>query len=229
MWTRALLLPLLLLGSCRPATEQTTRFPEPQRPVAPIVSARYSNEDARDSVGEAETVMQLAEIQPGMYVADIGAGEGYYTVRLSPLVGRQGRVLAQDIVPDTLDALVQRIQREQLDNVAVRLGEPNNPLLPQASFDRVLMIHMYHEIEQPYEFLWHVHGTLKRAGKVVVVDADRPTNRHGTPPKLLICEFGAVGYQLTRFERLADTESYFAQFEPSGPRPQPADIRACSV
>jgi ubiquinone/menaquinone biosynthesis C-methylase UbiE len=229
MWTRALLLTLLLLGACRQATEQTTRFPEPQRPVAPIVSASYSNEDARDSVGEAESVMQLTEIRPGMFVADIGAGEGYYTVRLSPLVGRQGRVLAQDIVPETLEALAQRIQREQLDNVAVRLGEPNNPLLPQASFDRVLMIHMYHEIEQPYEFLWHIHGALKRDGKIVVVDADRPTNRHGTPPKLLICEFGAVGYQLTRFERLADTESYFAQFEPVGARPQPGDIRACSL
>ena len=92
----ALLLPLLLLGACRQADEPATLFPEPQRPVAPIVSSSYSNEDARDSIGEAETVMQLAEIRPGMFVADIGAGEGYYTVRLSPLVGRQGRVLAQD-------------------------------------------------------------------------------------------------------------------------------------
>ena len=62
-----------------------------------------------------------------------------------------------------------------------------------------------------------------------VVDADRPTDHHGTPPKLLICEFGAIGYELTRFERLADTQSYFAQFEPRGPRPAPEQIKVCQA
>ncbi|MFN3945329.1 MAG: class I SAM-dependent methyltransferase [Allosphingosinicella sp.] len=204
-------------------------FPAPQRPVAPIVSSRYLNEDARDSVGEFETVVQLAEIREGMFIADIGAGEGYYTVRLAPLVGEEGRVLAQDIVPATLEDLGNRVQRERLDNVALKLGEPNNPLLPEASFDRVLMIHMYHEIQQPYEFIWHVRSALKRDGRVVVVDADRPTDRHGTPPRLLVCEFSAVGYELTRFERLADTESYFAQFEARGPKPNPRDIPVCPL
>ncbi len=97
------------------------------------------------------------------------------------------------------------------------------------SFDRILMIHMYHEIAQPYEFLWHLRGDLAREGRVVVVDADRTTDRHGTPPRLLVCEFNAVGYELTRFERLADSESYFASFEPRGPRPEPRDIRACAL
>jgi predicted methyltransferase len=72
-----------------------------------------SDEDARDSAGEFETVMRLAEIKEGMSIADIGAGEGYYTVRLSPIVGPHGRVLAQDIVPQTLEALGRRIQRER--------------------------------------------------------------------------------------------------------------------
>jgi len=221
------LLPLLLFVTACEAQTQAPTFPAPQRPVAPIVSARYSNEDARDSVGEAETVMQLAEIQPGMSVADIGAGEGYYTVRLSPLVGPKGRVLAQDIIPETRDNLARRVTRENLGNVAVKLGEPNDPKLPAASFDRILLIHMYHEIERPSEFLWHVRDALKRDGRVVVVDADRPTDRHGTPPKLLICEFAALGYQLTRFERLPESESYFAQFEARGTKPQPQDIPIC--
>jgi ubiquinone/menaquinone biosynthesis C-methylase UbiE len=227
MWSKAALLPLLLLlAGCEKAAEQSA-FPKPERPVAPIVSPRYSNEDARDSVGEAETVMKLADIREGMYVADIGAGEGYYTVRLAPLVGKTGRVLAQDIVPETRDALAQRVQRENLDNVAVKLGEPNNPHLPDGSFDRILLIHMYHEIERPSEFLWHVRADLKKGGRVVVVDADRATDRHGTPPRLLICEFASLGYELTRFERLADSESYYAQFEPKGARPEPAAIPIC--
>ena len=230
MWSRIALLGLLLLGACREAApEEKSLFPAPQRPVAPIVSSRYLNEDARDSVGEFETVIRLAEIRPGMSIADIGAGEGYYTVRLSPMVGRSGRVLAEDIVPATINALARRVQRERLDNVALKLGSPNDPQLPDASFDRVLMIHMYHEIEQPSEFLWHLHDDLKRGGAIVVVDADRPTDRHGTPLGLLVCEFNAVGYELKRFDRLPDTESYFASFEPTGPKPEPGDIPECEL
>ena len=86
---------------------------------------------------------------------------------------------------------------------------------------------MYHEIQRPSEFLWHVRDALSRRGRVIVVDADRPTGKHGTPPRLLICEFGALGYELTRFERLADPETYFAQFEPKAPKPAPAQIRVC--
>jgi SAM-dependent methyltransferase len=221
-----LLLPSLLLAACEQQQPQSA-FPAPKRPVSPIVSPRYSNEDARDSVGEAETVMELAGIKAGMVVADIGAGEGYYTVRLAPLVGRKGRVLAEDIVPETRDALARRVQRESLDNVAVKLGLPNDPQLPDNSFDRIFMIHMYHEIERPSEFLWHLRDALKKDGRVVVVDADRPTDRHGTPPRLLICEFASLGYELTRFERLGDSESYFAEFEGKNARPEPAQIKIC--
>ncbi|MDP8914811.1 MAG: class I SAM-dependent methyltransferase [Pseudomonadota bacterium] len=222
----AFLLGCLSLAGCEAPPQQST-FPDPARPVAPIVSARYSNEDARDSAGEFETVVQLAGVKPGMWVADVGAGEGYYTVRLAPLVGEKGRVLAQDIVPETRDNLAQRVQREQLDNVAVKLGEPNDPKLRPGSFDRIFLIHMYHEIERPSEFLWNLRPALKRGGSVILVDADRPTDRHGTPPRLLICEFAAVGYELSRFERLPQSESYFAQFEAKGPRPEPGQIKAC--
>jgi ubiquinone/menaquinone biosynthesis C-methylase UbiE len=227
MWIRRLALPLALLASACEAQPEQSRFPEPNRPVAPIVSARYSDEDARDSVGEFETVVRLAGITEGMSVADIGAGEGYYTVRLAPLVGREGRVLAQDIVPETRDQLARRVQRENLGNVAVKLGEPNDPKLPPASFDRILLIHMYHEVERPSEFLWHLRDGLKRDGSVIVVDADRSTVRHGTPPRLLLCEFAAVGYRMTKFERLPDTESYFAQFQATEAKPTPEDIPPC--
>ena len=226
MSIRAALIACALLAACGKKVDESP-FPKPNRPVSPIVSASYSNEDARDGVREAETVMKLADVRPGMFVADIGAGEGYYTVRLSPLVGRRGRVLAQDIVPETRNELAARVTREDLHNVAVKLGQPNDPLLPDLSFDRVFMIHMYHEIERPSEFLWHLRDDIKKDGRIVVVDADRPTDRHGTPPRLLICEFAAVGYQLTRFEKLADSESYFAQFEPQAPRPEPKVIPAC--
>ncbi|WP_425442997.1 class I SAM-dependent methyltransferase [Sphingomonas guangdongensis] len=205
------------------------RFPAADRPVARIVSPRWSDEETRDRLNEAERVMDRARISPGMTIADIGAGEGYYTIRLASRVGAEGRVLAEDIVPEVRDALAARVAREQLANVSVRLGEADDPKLPGNSFDRVLMVHMYHEIEQPYEFLWHLRPSVKADGAVVVVDANRTTQNHGTPPALLECEFAAVGYQRIHQEAMPSAGGYLAMFRPVGPRPAPEAIRPCRV
>ena len=226
---------LLLLAACQAPAEQGAAvvrerpgaFPKADRPVAKIVSSRWSTEEARDRLREADEVMNRAGIVAGMTVADIGAGEGYYTIRLAERVGRNGRVLAQDIVPEVRDALAERVNRERLDNVSVKLGEPDDPKLPGNSFDRVLMVHMYHEIGEPFAFLWHLRPALKAGGQVIVVDADRPTQNHGTPPALLRCEFAAVGYAQVRFERMPQAGGYFAAFEARGPRPEPGAITTC--
>ena len=230
MWSRAsrALLIAAALCSCRQAPDEP-RFPRPHRDVAPIVGDSFSTEDARDRLGEAEQVMQLAAVEPGMWVADVGAGEGYYTIRLAPAVGPRGRVLAEDIVPEIRDRLVQRVERERLDNVAVLLGKPDDPMLPPRSFDRIFLVHMYHEVQSPYAFLWNLREGLKPSGLVVVVDSDRPTKRHGIPPELLICEFAALGLQRVQFTELAGGEAYFATFRIAVPRPEPADIRPCKL
>src|SRR5687768_1598106 len=157
----------LLLAACQ-QTAPKSEFPAANRDVAPIVGDSFSTEDARDRVGEADAVIAFAGITPGMSVADIGAGEGYYTVRLSRVVGPRGRVLAQDIVPAVRDRLALRVNRENLDNVFVRLGLPEDPKLPEAGFDRIFLVHVYHEVERPYEFLWHLRQGLKSDGLVVV-------------------------------------------------------------
>lgn len=226
---------LLLLGACQAPAEQGASvprerkpiFPKADRPVARIVSSRWSTEESRDRLREADEVMDRAGIKAGMTVADIGAGEGYYTIRLAARVGKDGRVLAQDIVPEVRDALAERVNRERLDNVSVKLGEPADPELPENSFDRIFMVHMYHEIGDPYAFLWHLRPALKPGGQVIVVDADRPTQNHGTPPALLRCELGAVGYTQVRVEPMPQAGGYFAAFEARGPRPAPQAIRSC--
>lgn len=207
--------------------QANTGFPTADRPVATIVSARWSTEEERDRLNEAEQVMDLAGISPGMTVADIGAGEGYYTIRLASRVGRNGRVVAEDIVPEVRDSLAQRVVRERLDNVSVRLGLPADPRLPEASFDRVFMVHMYHEIESPYEFLWRLRPSLRADGQVIVVDADRSTENHGTPPDLLKCEFAAVGYALHSMRPMPSAGGYIAIFTAQGARPEPGTIKTC--
>jgi FkbM family methyltransferase len=211
--------------SDRPVTARD--FPPADRPVAPIESTRWSTEEARDRVNEADEVMNRADVAPGMTVADIGAGDGYYTVRLAQRVGAEGRVLAQDIQPQVIERLADRVSREQLDNVSIKLGAADDPKLPAASFDRVFMIHMYHEIEEPYAFLWRLYPALRLGGEVIVVDADRPVAEHGTPIRLLTCEFEAVGYKLVAYTEKPEAGGYFARFAPKAPRPAPGEIDRC--
>ena len=228
----ALALPMLLVA-CNSGTvarePQSSLFPAASRPVAAIVSARWSDEDSRDKAGESTGVMDRAGVKPGMTVADIGAGEGYYTIRLAARVGAKGRVLAQDIVPEVRDMLAERVERDRLETVTVKLGQPDDPDLPANSFDRIFLVHMYHEIASPYAFLWNLRPATKAGGRVIVVDADRPTNQHGTPPKLLKCEFAAVGYKMVDFQRMEAAGGYLASFEPVGRRPNPSAIRPCSA
>ena len=217
---------VLALTACRAQPEETP-FPKAQRDVAPIVSDAFSTEDARDRVGEAEAVLALAGVKPGMWVADVGAGEGYYTVRLARAVGPNGRVLAEDIVPGVRDALSDRVQRQKLDNVAVKLGTPDNPLLPHRSFDRIFMVHMYHEVQSPYAFLWHLRDGLKPDGLVIVVDSNRQVRRHGIPPRQLRCELAAIGLEPVKFQALVGGDSYYAAFRAARARPAPQQIRPC--
>ncbi|MCY7279940.1 MAG: protein-L-isoaspartate O-methyltransferase, partial [Sphingomonas bacterium] len=150
-------------------------------------------------------------------------------IRLSRVVGAKGRVLAQDIVPETRDRLGLRVQREGLDNVAVRLGLPDDPKLPAASFDRIFLVHMYHEVEQPYPFLWHLRDGLKQDGLVVVVDAKRPVKRHGMPPDVLECELGSLGLTKVREAALDGADSYMVLYAPTRARPDPGAIKPCAM
>jgi ubiquinone/menaquinone biosynthesis C-methylase UbiE len=227
MWTRAFALAALAaLASCR-ATPTEPHFPKAQRDVAPIIGDAFSTEDARDRLGEAEEVMELARTKAGMSVADVGAGEGYYTVRLAKVVGPKGRVLAEDIVPDVRDELSDRVQRERLDNVSVKLGSAANPMLPAQSFDRIFLVHMYHEVQSPYEFLWHVRDGAKPDGQIVVVDSNRSVKRHGIPPAQLRCEFAALGLEPVKFTTLTDRDAYFMAFRIARPKPAPQQIQPC--
>ncbi len=227
---------VLPLGGCdrfAPATaerpETAIAFPAPDRPVAAVVSNQFSNEDARDERGEAQVVMDLAQLRPGMTVADIGAGEGYYTVRLAERVGAEGRVLAQDISREALDRLGRRVERERLENISIKLGDTDNPQLPPDSFDRIFMVHMYHEVTEPYAFLWNLWPALNADGQVVVVESDSQVGSHGLPHRLLFCEFEAVGYVLVEYTERPDIKGYFARFQKGSARQAPDAIKVCSA
>jgi ubiquinone/menaquinone biosynthesis C-methylase UbiE len=220
-------LAVAVLACVPPLGAQSPPFPRPDRPVASIVSSSWDQEHRRDEQGEAERVFRLLELGPGMRVADIGAGSGYYTARLAKLLGPGGVVYAEDIQEDYVEALRRRVVAESLTTVQVNLGEADDARLPAGSVDVALLSHMYHEIENPYALLWHLWPSLAPGGRVAIIDLDRATDRHGTPPRLLRCEFAAIGYREVAFHSLEPAKGYLAVFEPGASRPEPGTIRAC--
>jgi SAM-dependent methyltransferase len=216
--------PVLALG---PPGQPAAAFPPPDRPVASIISPIWASEDERRSADETGQVFGLLGIKPGMRVADIGAGSGYYTMMLAKAVGPRGEVFAQDITPDYLASLQKRVLDAKLANVKIGLGEEHDPRLPARALDAAVLIHMYHEIAQPYALLFNLAAAMKPGSVVGIVDLDRPTDEHGTPPKLLRCELAAVGYQEAGFSKLRGGVGYLAIFKPPMQPPSPSAITPC--
>src|SRR6201984_3545117 len=101
-------------------------FPKPDRPVADIVSPIWHTEKERDDADEPGQLVRLLGIKSGMTVADIGAGSVYYVVRRATIVGSNGRIIAEDIVPEYLRGLRNRVRDLRLQNVAISRGEPHD-------------------------------------------------------------------------------------------------------
>jgi len=208
-----------------------TAFPKPDRPVADIVSPIWHDEKERDDAGEPGQLVHLLGIKSGMTIGDVGAGSGYYVVRLAPIVGPGGRIIAEDVMPEYLRTLRNRVRDLGLQNVTIVQGEPHDPKLPVGSLDIAILVHMYHEIAQPYALLYNLVPALKPDARVAIVDAFAPTPKHGTPPNLLRCELAAVGYGEISFDRLPGSDAYLAIFAPPSVagRPRPEAMVACKT
>ena len=219
------------IGYLAPPGAPASAFPKPARPVAEIISPIFDTEANRDAAKETEQVFALMKLKPGMSVADIGAGSGYYVMRLSKLLGPDGKVYANDITPNYLSMLNARVLKAKLANVVIARGEPHDPRLPPNAIDAALLIHMYHEIAQPYAFLHNLSLAMKPGGLVGILDPDRPTQFHGTPPRLMRCELAALGYREVSFTALPRGLGNFGVFEaPSAQaRTRPADVKACPL
>jgi len=181
------------------------------RPVAPIVSPTWHvSEAARDSSGEVDTVMARLHMDTTTTVADIGAGSGYYTVRLAKHVAH---VYAEDVTPSYVEGLRRRVDTAHLTDVTVMLGDTADPHLPAKSIDVALLVHMYHEVSQPSGLMAHICAALKPGGRVAVVDLDRDILSHGTPRALLERELSTMGYHEQSFSKLG--QAYLAVFTAS--------------
>jgi predicted methyltransferase len=124
----------------------------------------------RDKWQKPEQIMDALNIADGSIVADIGAGAGWFTIRLARRVGPNGIVYAQDIQRQMLEAIRRRVAKEGLQNVQTRLGEDSNPNLPDNSLDAVLVVDVYPEVEERVAFLRNLALSLKPHGRIGIVN-----------------------------------------------------------
>jgi FkbM family methyltransferase len=124
----------------------------------------------REATEQPEKVLDALKITPGSTVADIGAGTGYFSLRLAKRVGPQGRVLATDIQPQMLSLLKENMKAADLHNIEPLPCTATDTKLPEGQLDLALMVDVYHELEYPEETLAQVRRALKRDGRLVLVE-----------------------------------------------------------
>jgi predicted methyltransferase len=124
----------------------------------------------RETEEQPQLVIDALEIKPGQTIADLGAGSGYYSFRIAPLVGPTGKVLAIDIQPAMLEAIAQRARREHIGNVATVRSSAQDPNLAPGSVDLLFMVDVYHELEYPYEMMTKVRTALKPGGRIALIE-----------------------------------------------------------
>jgi ubiquinone/menaquinone biosynthesis C-methylase UbiE len=135
----------------------------------------------RDAWQKPEQIMDALAIADGAAVADLGAGGGWFTVRLARRVGPNGVVYAEDIQPEMIEAIKRRVEREGLTNVRSILGTVADPRLPKAALDAVLIVDTYHEMEDPVALLRNVATALKPRGRIGIVDFTKEGGGPGPP------------------------------------------------
>jgi ubiquinone/menaquinone biosynthesis C-methylase UbiE len=143
------------------------------RTIAPAMSylgADWLEREEREQLEQPEKVLDTLQIAAGSVVADIGAGTGYYSLRLAKRVGAHGRVLATDIQPEMLSLLRANMKKAEITNIEPILNTPADAKLPVNQLDLALMVDVYHELAQPEETMAQVRRALKPNGRLVLIE-----------------------------------------------------------
>jgi predicted methyltransferase len=155
----------------------------------------------RESEERPQLVIDALEIKPGQTVADLGAGSGYYSFRIAPLVGERGTVLAIDVEPRMLRIVSERAKRDGVKNITTVLGTPSDPNLEPNSVDLLFMVDVYHELAFPFEVMTKVREALKPGGRVALIEyrAEDPAVMikpvHKMSERQIIRELTAAGFR----------------------------------
>ena len=172
---RSIFLIFVVLFACKKQPEPpAASAPAPTaymgRPIAQPMSyagADWLDRPDREAREQPEHVLDVLAIEPGMAVADVGAGTGYFSLRIAKRVAPNGRVLATDLQPEMLKMLREKSSNPIIETI---VSEPRDAKLPKGALDLVLMVDVYHELPFPAETAAQVHEALKPGGRLALVE-----------------------------------------------------------
>lgn len=177
-------------------------------PVMGVAGADWLERSEREKEEAPESALDQMGVRTGMTVADIGAGTGYFSIRLARRVGPAGRVYANDVQPEMLDLIRRKCEKLNIANIQTVLGSEADPKLPPGKMDLILMVDVYHEFSQPQRMLEAIRTALKPDGRLVQLEyrKEDPTIPIRPDHKMSIAEVKteveAEGFKL---EKVLDT------------------------
>jgi predicted methyltransferase len=182
--------------------------------------AHVFDDPKRDAWQKPHEVIQALALGPDAVIADIGSGTGYFAVRFATMVPK-GRVYGVDIEPDMVKYLGERAKREKRDNIVALAGAPDDPRLPEKA-DLILMVDVYHHIENRERYFRKLSGYLKPGGRIAVIDfrldaPQGPPKAARIAPERVIAELKSAGYALATQHAFLPNQ-YFLVFKPEGNR-----------
>ena len=180
------------------------------------------SDDDRGKLAALPRLFEALGAKPGVRIADVGSGDGFYSLQISKVVTPGGRVTASDIDKEGLDRLRKRIESEKVTNVDVMMGRPDDPLLESNAYDAVLIRNAYHEMTEHEAMLRHIHDALKPGGRFVVTERMLESRRglsrqeqvavHQIASEFVAAELLAAGFQIQQRD-----ESFEPSTDPQNP------------
>lgn len=172
-----------------------------------VAAACQSSRDAtREEWQKVPEIVAALGVREGSSVADIGAGRGFFTIRLARAVGRGGRVYAVDVADDDLRRLRERAEEDGLAQVEVVEGERDDPRLPAGSIEAALIVNAYHEMREHQAMLAGIRRALRPGGRLVIVEPivdsrrgdprERQESSHEIEPKYVEADLRAAGFEV---------------------------------
>jgi predicted methyltransferase len=171
-----------------------------------LAQTRQADEGRREEWQKVDQIFSAMGVRPGATVADVGAGDGFFTTRLARAVGADGRVFAVDVDEGALTRLRKRLEDEGIRNVFVVKGTPTDPRLPERTLDAALIVNAYHEMPEHQQMLAALRSALRPDGRLVIVepisDARRSSSRaeqtrgHEIAPEFVQADARGAGFRI---------------------------------
>jgi ubiquinone/menaquinone biosynthesis C-methylase UbiE len=204
---------LNVLGAvlCLQSARAQAIHPVTGRRIAPVMSvdgADWLDREEREREEQPDKAIAALNLRPGMWVGDVGAGTGFYSIRIARAVLPNGSVIANDIQPGMLERLRANAAAQGIHNIETVLGTESDPKLPAKKLDLVLLVDVYHEFSRPQRMLDRIREALKPNGQLVLLEfrKEDPSIPIRPEHKMSVAEVKAEvspeGYQ---FEKVVDT------------------------